>query len=45
MKATFDKTFNNIQRVEIVQLESTSGEELNVIILDDVAYNLYSKSY
>ncbi|KAF2170255.1 hypothetical protein M409DRAFT_19858 [Zasmidium cellare ATCC 36951] len=39
--ATFDKSFSAIQRVEIVQIESTTGEALNVIVLDDVAYNLY----
>ncbi|CAK4033708.1 Hypothetical predicted protein [Lecanosticta acicola] len=44
MQATFENSFSNIQRVEVVQLESTSGEELNVILLDDVVYNLYSKA-
>lgn len=39
--APLDKSFSAIQRVEIVQIESTTGEALNVIVLDDVAYNLY----
>ncbi|KAK4503919.1 hypothetical protein PRZ48_004834 [Zasmidium cellare] len=39
--ATFDKSFSVLQRVEIVQIESQSGEATNVVVLDDVAYNLY----
>ncbi|USW58600.1 hypothetical protein Slin15195_G119190 [Septoria linicola] len=42
VKATFGRSFTGLQKVEIVQIESTSGEALNVIVLDDVAYNLYT---
>ncbi|CAK4016208.1 Hypothetical predicted protein [Lecanosticta acicola] len=40
--ATFDSSFANLQRVEIVQLESTSGEEGNVLVFDDNIYELYA---
>lgn len=40
--AQFDRSFSALQRVEIVQIESQSGEALNVVVLDDVAYNLYT---
>lgn len=40
VKATFGRQFENLEKVELVQLESTSGMALNVLVLDDVAYNL-----
>lgn len=46
MLATFDGAFKGLQRIEVVMIESASGELGNVIFFDDNMYRLYAnKAY
>lgn len=41
VKATLNLAFTGLQRVDIVQVDATSGTALNVIALDDLVYTIY----
>lgn len=42
MLGTFDGAFRDLQRIEIVMIESASGEEGNSIYFDDNMYRLFA---